>query len=145
VAHYLKSLPGDGQRDGAPWQYEPTQVKALEPTERQGIPGAQTYMAKCSFCHGADGRGHGQWIPPLAGAASSMASTSSSSINIILNGSTRIVANGVPDAHRMPAYLTQLSGQEIADVATFIRTQWGNTGGKVALKDVEKIMNQTKP
>jgi len=145
VAHYLKSLPGNAQRDGTPWQYEPTQAKALQPAGRQGIPGAQTYMAKCSFCHGTDGRGQGQWVPPLAGAASSLVPDSSSSINVTLNGSGRVVAAGVPDSYRMPSYREQLSDGEIADVLTFIRSSWGNRQPPVAKGDVKKLREQTVP
>ncbi|WP_338333163.1 cytochrome c [Acetobacter sp. LMG 32666] len=145
VAHYLKSLPGDGTREGASWHYEPTQAAAREPAKRQELPGAQTYMAKCSFCHGADGRGQGQWVPPLAGAASSMMQDSSSSINITLNGSGRVVAAGVPDAYRMPSYREQLSDTDIADVLTFIRLSWGNRQSVVFADDVKKLRDQTTP
>lgn len=145
VAHYLKSLPGNAQRDGTPWQYEPTQAAVVQPAGRQGIPGAQTYMAKCSFCHGTDGRGQGQWVPPLAGAASSLVPDSSSSINVTLNGSGRVVAAGVPDSYRMPSYREQLSDEEIADVLTFVRSSWGNRQSPVAKGDVKKLREQTVP
>ncbi|WP_367613608.1 cytochrome c [Sphingomonas sp. AP4-R1] len=39
-------------------------------------------MARCSYCHGADGRGQSQWIPSLAGSASSMAKENASSVNV---------------------------------------------------------------
>mgnify|MGYP000865259675 CR=1 FL=1 len=145
VAHYLKSLPTDGQRDTSSWHYEPTQTAALEPAGQQRIPGAQIYMAKCRFCHGVDGRGQGQWIPPLAGVASSLASDSSSAINITLNGSARIVANGIPDAYRMPSYRAQLSDKDIADVLTFIRSSWGNRGARVLVSDIQKLRDKTVP
>ncbi|GEB43922.1 c-type cytochrome [Gluconobacter sphaericus] len=145
VAHYLKSLQGDQQGDGAPWQYEPTQAASLQPAARQSIPGAQTYMAKCSFCHGTDGRGQGEWVPPLAGAASSLLPDSSSSINVTLNGSGRVVAAGVPDSYRMPSYRTQLSDGEIADVLTFVRSSWGNRQSPVTKGDVKKLRERTVP
>ncbi|WP_321793784.1 cytochrome c [Burkholderia pyrrocinia] len=145
VAHYLKSLPGDPARDGAPWKYDAASNSQLAVDQRLKVPGAQTYMAKCSACHGVDGRGQGEWIPALAGAASSMASTNVSSVNVALNGSGRVVAGGVPDAYRMPPFRNQLSDQEIADVLTFVRTSWGNRGGAVNAEEVKHLRDRTNP
>lgn len=145
VAHYLKSLPGDPARDGAPWKYNAASNDHLAIDQRSRVPGAQTFMAKCSACHGIDGRGQGQWIPPLAGAASSMANKNVSSINVTLNGSGRVVASGVPDSYRMPPFRKQLSDQEIADVLTFVRTSWGNRGGAVSADEVKHLRERTNP
>ncbi len=119
IARYLKSLPGDRQRDGQPWQYQ-----AASATERLDAPGAHTYVTRCASCHGLDGKGQSEWMPPLAGATSALAKESASAINITLNGSQRVVAAGVPDAYRMPAFREQLSDQEIAEVLTFMRSSW---------------------
>lgn len=145
VAHYLKSLPGDPGRDGTPWQYDESTTRTLASAERLKVPGAQTYAAKCAACHGMDGRGQGQWIPPLAGAVSSLTSENASAINITLNGSGRIVANGVPDAYRMPPFRNQLDDREIADVLSFVRTAWGNSGGMVTAEDVAHLRERTDP
>ncbi len=145
IAHYLKSLPGDPERDGTPWQYQDTSSALQSADKRNVIPGAQTFMAKCSACHAANGRGQGQWIPSLAGAASSMTSEKDSSINVVLNGSGRIVAGGTPDAYRMPPYRNQLSDQEIADVLTFVRTSWNNRGGAVTPSAVKDLRERTNP
>lgn len=136
IARYLKSLPGDPQRDGPPWQYQEARADA---------PGAHTYATRCASCHGADGRGQGEWMPPLAGASSSMAHENASSINITLNGAQRVVAAGVPDAYRMPAFREQLSDREIAEVLSFVRTQWGNRGGAVDVKEVGELRERTDP
>ncbi|MBN3823152.1 c-type cytochrome [Burkholderia sp. Ac-20384] len=145
VAHYLKSLPGNPARDGAPWQYDAASNDHLALDQRLKVPGAQTFIAKCSACHGIDGRGQGVWIPPLAGAASSMSNTNVSSVNVTLNGSGRVVADGVPDAYRMPPFRKQLSDQEIADVLTFVRTSWGNRGGAVRTDEVKHLRELTHP
>lgn len=145
VAHYLKSLPGDAARDGAPWQYDAQANQSLGLEQRVKLPGAQTFAARCSACHGADGRGQGQWIPPLAGSASSLSKENASSINVTLNGSARVVADGVPDAYRMPPFRNQLSDQEIADVLSFVRTSWGNQGGEVKAQEVKDLREKTNP
>ena len=137
IARYLKSLPGDPQRDGTPWQYQPATVSTG--------PGAHTYATRCASCHGLDGKGQPEWMPPLAGATSALAKESASAINITLNGSQRVVAAGVPDAYRMPAFREQLSDQEIADVLGYMRSTWGNNGGAVDAKAVGKLRGHTDP
>ncbi|WP_044319738.1 c-type cytochrome [Pseudomonas amygdali] len=137
IARYLVSLPGNG-KDGTPWTPSNAPVA-------WSSPGAKTYLAKCSSCHGQNGQGQGQWIPPLAGASSSMVSESDTGINATLNGSDRVVANGVPDTYRMPPYRNQLTDREIADVLTFVRSTWGNHGGAVDPKDVGKLRERTNP
>lgn len=138
IARYLKSLPGDPQRDGAPWQYQA--VAAV-----QDAPGAHTYATRCASCHGLDSKGQPEWMPPLAGATSALAKESASAINITLNGSQRVVAAGVPDAYRMPAFREQLSDAEIADVLSYVRSTWGNNGGTVDAKAVGKLRGHTDP
>ena len=138
IARYLKALPGEPRRDGAPWQYQAT---AAAPD----APGAHTYATRCASCHGADGKGQAEWMPPLAGATSMLAAENASAINITLNGSQRIVAAGVPDAYRMPAFREQLSDREIAEVLSFARSAWGNQGSAVQAKAVGELRGHTDP
>ncbi|MBD8095177.1 cytochrome c [Pseudomonas fluorescens] len=138
IARYLKSLPGDPQRDGSPWQY---QTASLDTS----APGAHTYATRCASCHGLDGKGQPDWMPPLAGATSALAKESASAINITLNGSQRIVTAGMPDAYRMPAFREQLSDQEIAQVLSYVRGTWGNNGGAVEAAAVNKLRGHTDP
>lgn len=142
IAHYLVSLPGDPKRDGPPWN---PAAKQMAEQPQLSAPGAGNYMAKCSSCHGIDGSGQAPWIPPLAGASSSMVKESATSINATLNGSERVVANGIPDSYRMPPYRNQLSDQEVADVLTFVRTSWGNQGGAVKADEVKELRERTNP
>lgn len=145
MAVYLKSLPGDPARDGTPWEYNPATNEALTLANRVTHPGAAIYMARCASCHGADGRGQVPWIPPLAGSSASLAPVPDSTLNVTLNGSMRSVADGVPNPYRMPPFRVQLSDQEIADVVSFIRTGWGNTGGEVTAEQVAAMRAHTDP
>lgn len=144
ISRYLKSLPGHSERDGEPWHY-PAGWSPLSLSERQSVRGAQTYETKCSFCHGSDGKGRQPWIPPLAGAASALAPDNDSQVNIILNGSARVVSQGIPDAYRMPAYRGQLSDKEIAEALSYIRSAWGNKGGEVTADKVQELRGKTDP
>lgn len=139
IAHYLKSLPGDPQRDGQPWQYQAADASAFT------RPGGPLYLTQCASCHGQDGKGQAPWIPPLAGATSALTGEADSAINITLNGSLRVVTAGVPDAYRMPALRGQLSDQQIAEVLSFVRSAWGNHGGEVKAQAVAKLREHTDP
>ncbi|WP_414693024.1 c-type cytochrome, partial [Pantoea sp. UBA5923] len=57
----------------------------------------------------------------------------------------RIVADGVPDAYRMPPYRKQLSDQETADVLNYIRSSWGNGGAQTTAKAVGEMRQHTDP
>ena len=145
IARYLKSLPGDPARDGAPWQHDAVTTQLLSSGTAPGAPGAATYLARCASCHGRDGQGRGEWIPPLAGASSMLSPESASAINITLNGAGRVVAAGIPDAYRMPSLREQLSDREIADVLTFVRSAWGNKGSAVTAEQVQVLREHTNP
>jgi mono/diheme cytochrome c family protein len=143
IGHYLKSLPGDTSRDGVAWSYEEgAQVPA---TDTAKAPGSETYVAKCGFCHGPDGRGKNEWIPPLAGSAASLIEHVDSQVNVTLNGSARVVTAGVPDAYRMPPFRQQLSDQQVAEVLNYVRSSWGNHGAAVKPEDVKALRERTDP
>lgn len=142
IAHYLKSLPGDRSRDGEPWEYQPVAASAAG---APAIPGAAIYASQCATCHGRDGLGRGEWMPPLAGASSVLAPTSQSAINITLNGGGRVVAGGVADAYRMPSSRTKLTDQQIAEVLTYVRSSWGNKASPVTAEEVKALRDHTDP
>ena len=136
MAHYLKTLPAGSADDAPQWQYQETTAQG---------PGAQIYAARCSFCHGTDGRGQAPWISPLAGSAASLTQHSQSQINVTLNGSMRVVTAGIPDTYRMPPFREHLNDREVADVLTYLRGAWGNHGGAVSAEDVAKLREDTDP
>jgi mono/diheme cytochrome c family protein len=145
IARYLKSLPGDPARDGEPWRLDTATTQMLSSSTAPTAPGATTYLTRCATCHGRDGMGRGEWIPPLSGATSLLAPEASSAINITLNGAGRVVTAGVPDAYRMPALRSQLSDKQTAEVLTFMRSAWGNNAGAVAAEQVGELRDHTNP
>ena len=101
------------------------QVAASGPAVLSTV-GASIYGSKCAACHGASGQGgsHGAF-PALAGDALVNNSDPGSMIGLIEHGRSM-----------MPAWKGQLSAGDIAAVATFIRSAWGNKGGAVSEQDV---------
>ncbi|WP_336407010.1 c-type cytochrome [Gallaecimonas mangrovi] len=145
IATYLKSLPANPEQDDKPWQYDNSTQQALTAANRGQVAGAQHYAEKCGFCHGLDGRGKKPWIPPLAGATSMLIAAPDSAINVVLNGSGRVGAGGLPDAYRMPPYRGQLNDAQLAKLLTFVRSSWGNSGGKVSAGEVKALREHTNP
>jgi mono/diheme cytochrome c family protein len=84
--------------------------------------GAVAYLNNCGYCHQANGGGIAGAIPNLAGNAVVGAGGADGVIRTILNG---MQANG-PYAP-MPALGRAISPGDIADIANYVRTAWGNS------------------
>jgi len=141
IARYLASLPGTS----IDWNYDETTTERLLAGDLDDDPGAQIYLARCSYCHGRDGLGRGEFLPPLAGASAAVAPHADSAINLTLNGAGRVVSGGVPDSYRMPPFRVPLSDREIADVLTFVRSAWGNDASAVTPEQVADLRERTDP
>jgi mono/diheme cytochrome c family protein len=78
-------------------------------------------MDNCGGCHQARGRGLPGVFPPLAGNGVVVASDPANILKVVDGG---ITARGgyIP----MPAFKDRLTDQQVADIANYIRTSWGN-------------------
>jgi len=91
--------------------------------------GASVYAAKCAACHGASGQGGGRGtFPALAHNTVVNASDAAGMIGVIEHGRSM-----------MPSWKGQLSAADIAAVATFVRSAWGNSAGPVTEQDVGAV------
>jgi cbb3-type cytochrome c oxidase subunit III len=91
--------------------------------------GMSIFGAKCAACHAASGKGGGGGLyPALAGNAHVNATDPNAILGTIAHGK-----------NIMPSWKGQLSAADIAAVATYIRSAWGNTGGPVSPSDVAAI------
>lgn len=98
---------------------EKAATAALDPLRA----GKQLYIARCQACHQADGKGMPGAFPPLVGSEWETGPPEIPT-DIILDGMQGPVqVAGQPFNGAMPAWRDQLSNQEIAAVATYIR-QW---------------------
>jgi mono/diheme cytochrome c family protein len=85
--------------------------------------GKQIYAAQCALCHQPNGDGMQPEIPNLARN------------NRVVNIDT-LVAN-VRDGQRAMPSFSNLSAEQIASVATYVRNTWGNSFGGVSVAQVE--------
>ncbi len=127
IAVYLKDLPA-----GAP---EPA---VTPPPQAEMAAGKAVYARACVACHEADGSGAPRIYPPLPGNANLQSADPTSTLRIILDGAQTVTTPRAPNPGSMPAYAKQLSDQEIADVANYIRNSWGNAAPPVTPAQVKK-------
>jgi alcohol dehydrogenase (quinone), cytochrome c subunit len=142
IAVYLKSLPARFAQQAVAYDNAATDALLNSPTTQ---PGAAIYASDCASCHGFDAKGFTSYMPALAGNPVVLDEDASSLINVLLNGSVPLVAEGTPDAYRMPQFRQQLSDQDAADVITFMRSRWGNQAPAVTAAQVAKLRKTTNP
>jgi mono/diheme cytochrome c family protein len=131
IATYLKDLPA-----GTP---EP---EMTPPPPADMTTGKAVYARACIACHEADGSGAPRIYPPLPGNALLQSADPSSTLRIILDGAQTVTTPRAPNPGSMPAYAKQLSDQEIADVANYIRNSWGNAAPPVTPAQVRKARRE---
>jgi mono/diheme cytochrome c family protein len=134
IAVYLKGLPA-----GAP---EPA---ASPPPQADMAAGAAVYAHACIACHEVGGEGAPRIYPPLPGNANLQSADPLSTLRIILDGAQTVTTPRAPNTGSMPAYAKDLSDQQIADVATYIRNSWGNAAPAVTPEQVAKARKASDP
>src|SRR5262245_36553271 len=82
---------------------------------------AKLYGDNCATCHQANGSGIANSIPPLAGNPAVVAAKPFDILAVVLQG---IPARDSMPA--MPSFAGSLSDQDVADLANYVRTSFGN-------------------
>lgn len=117
-----------------------TQLVALT-KELQIEKGRQVYMQTCFVCHQPTGQGLPGQIPPLAASDYLMADKERSIRGVLQGQSGEIVVNGKTyNAVMVP--LNTLTDEEVANVLTFVRNSWGNSGEGVTVEEVRKVRRE---
>lgn len=109
-----------------------------------GGPGKGVYGRICASCHLGSGKGvPANNIPPLGGSQLAQGDATVP-IRIVLHGFRGpIERNGVAINGQMAAWKDQLSDAEIADVLTYVRSNFGNSGAAVTADDVKAVREKT--
>jgi nitrite reductase (NO-forming) len=112
--------------------------------EIQVARGKQVYMQTCFVCHQIEGQGIPGQIPPLAGADYLMADKDRS-VRIVLQGMTGEVVVNDKKYNGIMLPMNNLSDHEIANVLTYVRNSWGNSGEAVKADEVRRIRSALPP
>ena len=103
--------------------------------------GQKIYNQYCMACHQSNGMGTSGRFPPLGGT-DWVTGDKERLVKIILNGMEgAIEVNGETYDGLMPQH-SFLSDDQIADVLSYIRTNFGNKSSNVTAEEVEKIRKE---
>jgi cytochrome c oxidase cbb3-type subunit 2 len=100
-----------------------------------GANGAAVYASRCASCHQPTGNGVAGAFPPLAGDPV-VTGPAPAHLDVVINGLHGRSINGVAYAGIMPPWGALMTDAEIAAVATYERSSWGNHASPVAPADV---------
>lgn len=123
IAVYLKSLPARAQPPGP------------HADEKILAAGEVVYTVHCGSCHLSSGKGDAGLGVPLVHSPIVSASDASSLINVILYG-PHLPDRLLVDRSRMKMFGKRLSDADIASVASYVRTKFGDGAGAVTEEQV---------
>ena len=130
MAEFLKSLP----------QTPPHAAVAARIDKDVHAHGQVLYKDHCAACHGADGQGgagpDGIVYVPLAGNRKVLLESPANLIHIVVNGGFPPTTAGDPRPYGMPPFGPSLKDEEIAVLASYVRSAWGNAAPAVSALDV---------
>ena len=137
MAAYLKTLedPGASAPAFVPDEEEHSRLMLGDASK----PGALIYLNNCAACHRPDGKGYEGVFPSLAGNPVVLAERPDSVIAIILRGATTPRTATTPARFTMPALHWRIGDAGVAQVASFVRSSWGNQASAVTAADVRKV------
>ena len=110
MAEYLKSIPPTSRLRTGRIAPDPTKLR-----------GARLYTDYCSGCHQSRGRGIPGMFPALAGNPNVLAAEPNNILEVVEHGIPARAGYGA-----MPGFQSQLTDQQIAEIANYLRTSWGN-------------------
>ncbi|MDB6053790.1 MAG: cytochrome [Verrucomicrobiales bacterium] len=110
--------------------------------------GKKVYQRNCLVCHLDTGMGGGD-VPPLAGSDWVNAEGPNRIVRIVLDGLSgpvKVAGRDFPGVEKvMPPWRDAITKDEdIANLLSYIRQEWGNKAGPVTADEVKKIKTATK-
>ena len=103
--------------------------------QSQIAAGQALYAGTCSTCHQADGKGLESVFPPLAGSDFLNADPARATRIVLTGLSGPVQVNGKAYDSVMPP-MSQLNDDEVANILTYVYSQWGNAGHVVTAPQV---------
>lgn len=96
-------------------------------------PGRGLYLENCSACHRPDGVGVKGAFPALAGS------------QVVLGAKAQVAGRVLNGRGGMPAFKTELTDIQIAQILTYVRSSWGNAAAPVTPIDIAAARNGPPP
>lgn len=106
--------------------------------------GESLFNGTCAACHQTSGAGIPGVFPPLKGNATVADVDPGAQIDTILAGRHGTVIGGQKYSGVMPAFASQFNDVQIADIANYERSSWGNHGKQVTPAEVAAARAKSK-
>lgn len=156
----VPALPGAEKTPRSRQGHPASDYEMLRGADAQMIArhaGAQMFLEHCATCHGATGAGKGTGVtayPSLFDHSAVGASTSTNMVSVILSGVQRDMhgidekraekqaekqAGGKTEQVFMPSFAHELSDEQIATLANYLSTQFGDPSVRTTATDVAKL------
>lgn len=123
----------------------PFSSRQQDSVEEQSVPsarlpdGEEIYQARCMSCHQKKGQGVPRTFPPLQ-ETRWVNGDKGRLVRIILNGlSGPIEVKGSTYQGTMPPWGSALSDEEVAALASYVRSNFGNDAASVAAQEVAQV------
>ncbi|MHB0775898.1 cytochrome c [Halomonas sp. WWR20] len=160
MARYLKSLAADSVQpvtasnapddstqpppmtaavDDAP---RTSTERTLETAKVAVDSGERLYLDNCNACHFTDGRGASRVFPQLNGNPMLNADNPTALIHVILAGAKMPSTQRAPMTIPMPGFAWRLDDDEVARLATFLRSAWDNDADEVSADQVAEVRSE---
>ena len=101
--------------------------------------GSAIYAEQCSACHAADGSGIDGLFPMLKGSSLVQSGDPASVLHVLLRGARSAATDPAPTAPAMPSFGWVLNDDQVAAVASYVRSAWGNRAPPVDAATVGKM------
>lgn len=138
IGAYLKSIPNTMP----PIQPKPDGQARTEAKLTAAVDlalGERLYLDNCGACHFVTGHGGATVFPRLDGASIVNAENPTGLIATILGGAATPSTDRAPSVLPMPGFAYRLSDEEVAALASFLRSGWSNTAPAVTAEQVARV------
>ena len=105
--------------------------------------GKRLYSLHCANCHQTDGAGLARLYPPLKQSDYLISNRKESICGMRYGQKGEIIVNGISFDQEMPGVIA-LTDLEIAEIATYVYTEFADTVQIITLNEVRDIMNSCK-
>ncbi|MCC6952972.1 MAG: cytochrome c [Deltaproteobacteria bacterium] len=116
-----------------------TVQRAVLPQGDEGVDGKAVFAKSCAACHQLHGNGLPGAFPPLAGSPYVVGDNVERLTAIMIYGlQGPITVKGTVYNNVMTPWGSILKDEELAAVATYVRSAWGNTASAVGVDQITK-------
>lgn len=105
--------------------------------------GKRVFTTNCAVCHQANGQGMPNVYPPLAGSEwVTDPAHEKDMVRIVINGLQGPITVAGKQFNNVMAPMGHLNDQQIADVLSYIRSEWGNQAPEVSVETVTAVRGE---